>query len=205
MPAMSLARSARALGALALGAAALAAGCNPYDPDLGDHPFKCGTSDPRCPDGYTCNASNVCERSGGTSPDGGGNADASHVMCGTDTSLEPNDDISHALQTPVRTTQSDYQLALLAICPSTDLDLYGFTTTQVGANVNITLTYQPSQGQLNMKLLTRQGVAAGFDGVPSGNTIVISTNRLSIDEWYVQVSAAAGVENNYDLDISVTP
>jgi hypothetical protein len=193
--------------ALAAAAALVAAaGCNPYDPDLGTHPFKCGTSDPRCPDGYTCNAGNVCEAASGDHPDGGGGpADASHVMCGTDVSLEPNDDIAHALQTPVRTTQSDYKLALLAICPSTDIDTYGFTTTQVGAQVTITLTYEPSQGLLHTKLLTRQGAAAGYDGVPSGNDIVITTNRLSIDQWYVQVTADAGVQNNYDLDISVAP
>jgi len=198
--------SPRVLAALVLAAAATgAAGCNPYDPDLGTHPFKCGATDPRCPDGYVCNASNVCEAASGNSPDGGGVDGSSHVMCGTDTSLEPNDDISHALQTPVRTTQADYKLALLAICPSTDIDTYGFTTTQVGAQVTITLTYDPSQGQLHTKLLTRQGAAAGYEGQVQGNDLVISTNRLSIDQWYVQVTADAGVQNNYDLDISVQP
>jgi hypothetical protein len=186
--------------------AAAFAACNPYDPNLGTRPFKCGSSEPRCPDGYTCSgtgAGAVCEIANAADAHPGG--DASHVMCGTDTMLEPNDDIPHALQTPVRNTQSDYALGKLAICPSTDIDMYGFNTTAVGQNVRVTLTYDPSQGQLNMTLLTRQGQPAGFDGTPTGNTLVIATNRLSVDQWYVQVSAATGVENNYALDINVSP
>lgn len=30
------------------------AGCSPYDPSLPSRPFLCGTSEPRCPDGYAC-------------------------------------------------------------------------------------------------------------------------------------------------------
>ena len=26
--------------------------CGPYDPDLGEEPFRCGTDEPRCPEGY---------------------------------------------------------------------------------------------------------------------------------------------------------
>ncbi|HTJ43890.1 MAG TPA: hypothetical protein VL463_17410 [Kofleriaceae bacterium] len=192
--------------AFLLSACAFAA-CNPYDPNLGGRPFKCGTSEPRCPDGYTCvgtGTSAVCELNG--TPDAHAPAiDGSHVQCGTDTSIEPNDDIAHALQTPVRNQQADYTLAKLALCPSTDVDMFGFNTTSVGQNVRVTLTYDPGNGALNMKLLTRQGQPAGFDGQPSGNTVVIVTNRLSVDQWYVQVSAASGVENNYDLDINVSP
>lgn len=188
-------------------AAALAA-CNPYDPDLGARPFKCGTSEPRCPDGYTCNGTGttaVCEQAGAADAHPA-SADASHVQCGTDSMIEPNDDLGHALQTPVRNSTADYQLVKLAICPAGDIDMYGFNTTAVGQNVRITLTYDPSQGPLAMQLQTRNGTPAGFDGQPSGNTIVIVTNRLSVDQWYLKVSAAtAGAVNNYDLDINVTP
>ena len=36
-------------------------GCNTFDPDLGDEPFRCGAEEPRCPDGYECDESTqVC-------------------------------------------------------------------------------------------------------------------------------------------------
>jgi len=192
--------------ALLLAAATSLGACSPYDPNLGDRPFKCGVNDPKCPDGYACvgtGSNAVCVSD--SAEDANMKADASHVKCGTDTSLEPNDDIPHAVQTPVRNSQADYKLAQLAICPSTDIDIYGFTTTAVGQQTTITMTYDASQGQLLMVLLTSQGQPAGFTATPSGNTLVISTNRLSVDQWYVQVSAATNVENNYDLDINVSP
>lgn len=51
--------------------------CTGYDPQLGSTPFYCGSADPRCPDGYTCEmsgtGSGVCAQStsgSGTHPGG---------------------------------------------------------------------------------------------------------------------------------------
>ena len=48
--------------------------CTSYDPQLGPTPFFCGDTDPKCPDGYTCqqnsNGSGVCTKSGPTGPGG---------------------------------------------------------------------------------------------------------------------------------------
>ena len=47
-------------------AAAAAVSCTPYDPELGAEPFLCGSTEPRCPDGYVCveriGADKVCLR-----------------------------------------------------------------------------------------------------------------------------------------------
>ena len=44
--------------------------CTPYDPQLGKTPFYCGSADPKCPDGYTCEmnggGSGVCTKAGGS-------------------------------------------------------------------------------------------------------------------------------------------
>jgi hypothetical protein len=191
----------------ALALAALAA-CNPYDPNLGTRPFKCGTNEPRCPEGYACTGTGtaaVCELTGATDAHPGGGGDASHVTCGTDTQLEPNDDIPNAVATPVRAISMDYPLARLAICPTTDVDMYAFTTSMLGQLARVTVTYDPSQGALELTLLNKQGLPV-ISGTPSGNQIVISYNKLSVDQWYVRVNAAVvGVQNNYDLDINVSP
>ena len=39
---------------LLLTAATALGACTPYDPALGPTPFLCGTTEPKCPDGYTC-------------------------------------------------------------------------------------------------------------------------------------------------------
>ena len=196
-----------ATASLSLAAAAALAACNPYDPNLGTRPFKCGTSEPRCPDGYACAGTGttaVCELSGAADAHPGG-VDASHVTCGTDTALEPNDDIPHSVATPVRAGAMDYPLARLAICPTSDIDMYGFTTSMLGQTARVTVTYDPSQGALELTLLNKQGLPV-ISGTPSGNQIVISYNKLSVDQWYIRVNAATvGVQNNYDLDINVSP
>ena len=76
--------------------AALAA-CNPYSPDLGQQPFKCGSMSPQCPGGYECVAG-FCESTGGddqpdahTGPPDGACADLA----------EPNNMINTAYPSPV--------------------------------------------------------------------------------------------------------
>lgn len=58
---------------LVIAAALAAAACTSYDPQLPDHPFLCGSDQPRCPDGYTCvtDGSNrmVCSKDGEPVPD----------------------------------------------------------------------------------------------------------------------------------------
>jgi hypothetical protein len=83
--------------------AALALACNPYDPDLGDTPFRCGTDEPRCPDGYVAVEESVvrciCERAA-TAPDGG----PSDYVCDGDPFENPNaqrrDPVRHAGRLP---------------------------------------------------------------------------------------------------------
>ena len=78
------------------------------------------------------------------------------------------------------------------------------TTTAINQQVTITVTYDPSQGQLNLNVLNNNGTPSAT-GTPSGNTLVVATNRLSIGHWFAQVTGATGVQANYNLDISVSP
>ena len=55
----------------------LVAACSPYDPNLPPEPFLCGPSEPKCPDGYTCQTVGtqlVCT-TGASGTDGGNNGD----------------------------------------------------------------------------------------------------------------------------------
>src|SRR5688572_4754076 len=96
-------------------AVAAAAGCNAYDPDLGDRPFRCGAVEPRCPDGYSCNVrasgDAFCERGQLTVDIDSGVA----LGCEGDDS-EPNDRMDIATTTPIPLESSEFRMSGLKIC-----------------------------------------------------------------------------------------
>ena len=112
--------------------------CSPYDPDLGTTPFLCGDAEPRCPEGYSCGADGtgrmVCSKGTVDSSTGG--------ACGVDSTLEPNDTIQNAWQSPVTNGgKMSLTLAMLAICPGTDKDNYKIDITVEGQNLEVIVTY----------------------------------------------------------------
>src|SRR5687767_11496553 len=117
----------RALMTSALLALAAAAGCNSYDPDLGQAPFRCGSSEPRCPRDYTCvtysDTEEICENLNLVEVDGG-DGDGGGLDCADDSQIEPNDSADLATDTQIPQSQDDYRLVGLAICPDTDQDWF---------------------------------------------------------------------------------
>ena len=181
---------------------ALALGACSYNPSLPNDPFKCGTTAPKCPDGFTCNTANVCV--GG--PDAGSSHDApGNFICDTaDSVQEPNDTINSATQTPVASQRASVTYSDLAICPSTDIDDYEFVIDVDGQDAVVTITYQANGGKLNMSVLSSNNVVVA-QGQDAGSNMVRATlNHLAVGDYFVSVSAAPGGENNYSLQIAVT-
>jgi hypothetical protein len=177
--------------------------CNPYNPDLGSSPFRCGTDEPVCPDGYEC-VEEICERVGGdTSPDGGGDSDGAPLVCNDDSDIEPNDTTGQAFLTPIPTFDSCTYMVSLAVCPSTDKDLYSFRVETAGKNLRATITLDVGQGQLELKVLNGAGATISSGVVVDANTIAVTVPNMAIGTYYVQVSAPtdSGIENNYTLEI----
>jgi len=187
------------------------AACSPYDPDLGETPFRCGTDDPKCPDGYSCvdstqSPTGLCVRDGsGELPDAGDNpnpADAAPFVCNNDSMVEPNDDLAHAWTTPIP-TQTMYALATLAICPAGDVDIYRLGVADaVTNNLKATVTTSKSQGELILEILNGTGVASATGTYTNDTTLEVVLNNAPTGTWHVQVRGADGtVQNNYRLDI----
>ena len=91
-------------------------GCNPYNPDLGNTPFQCGSSDPVCPEGYFCSPGpqiDVCIKGDEARPDA-----STQFVCADDGTLEPNDMANRAFVTPIPSAGMSYPLNNLAICPA---------------------------------------------------------------------------------------
>ncbi len=206
-------KSFRALQ-LALGVfagAAMFTGCNTYDPQLGSAPFRCGLSNPRCPEGYQCvtysAADEICERIGGQpgdrpgTPDGGGGGP---VTCNDDSMIEPNESITDPTLTSIPSVQPSVRLVSLAICPSTDQDFFHFEVTTNGTNVTAEVEYDAASGLLALDVLNNGGVSISSAQPAAGNPNILraAIPNLPIGIYYAQVrSAESGVENNYSIEI----
>lgn len=185
-------------------------GCSPYSPSLGSAPFTCSTSDPTCPDGYTCDTTGtapVCRS--GNAPDGG----TSGFACANDMVLEgpsKNDTIATASSTSVATSRNSISYTGLAICPNGDKDTYRVDITTTPMSLKATVVYDPiSQGgaALSVALLNSSGLAIA-QGSPNGeNTVMVSVPSPTANSapYYVSVYGPPTGQNNYKLTIEVTP
>jgi hypothetical protein len=191
----------------------LFAACSPYSPDLGKTPFLCGDNDPKCPDGYTCQAVSskmVCVQNGGSAVDGPNmmgpcDDDSPFEMSGGNAN---NNSIATAFQTSVATSRSSIDMTGLAICPAGDLDYYEVTLTTT-QTLNVTLIYETWGGVLQAQIQTSTGTPIGSLSPISGmmNTIGDSITNLPQGMYYIEVqgppSGTSGeLRNNYELKIS---
>lgn len=208
---MSLSPLLSTLLAVGVSVATLSA-CNPYDPDLGERPFRCGTDEPICPDGYECvqetPADQICVRTGGggSAVDAGpGAPDAGPFVCNDDNELEPNDTIQTATLTPIPDLRQDYSLVRLAICPTTDVDIFRFRIESMAKNMKATVQFNSGVGALTLDILNSTGspIATASGGTnPDVKELIV--RNMPIGVYYVKVGAAAGVQNNYQLNILTT-
>lgn len=182
-----------------------AAACDIYDPDLGNQPFRCGETEPRCPDGYGCIArgpgEEYCELGADDDDDDGVTAD-----CVTDP-REPNDQLTTATATAISVDTGELTLSQMSICPDTDVDLFRLVlSTQ--SNIRVDLRHSTVRGVLALDLLNPDGTSIGA-GTPIADPNIVRVQRAELSQgiYYVQVRAPAGVQNSYDLDLitSIAP
>ncbi len=198
----------------ASGAVLVAAACSPYNPDLGQTPFKCGASEPKCPDDYECvpdtsSAQGVCKAlnqvpgadGGVIGSDGGGN-----VVCNDDAEIEPNDSTADPTIIPIPDFGDTYQLVNLAICPQTDLDVFRFRVDVMNKNAKVEVSYNSGAGLLVLDILNTNGLSITQGAPANGNNDVLRAvvNNLPVGNYYAQVQSAGGTQNNYQIDFALT-
>lgn len=189
--------------ARALPLALLAAACNPYDPDLGNTPFRCGMSEPFCPDGYTCNTGGVCIAGSDIRPDA-----STAFVCADDGSLEPNDLPNRAFVTPIPSGGPKYSLLGLAVCPAGDVDHFQFGVTANGTNIDASVVSVAGRAPLQLNLLTTTGavIATGASDAATPQLVQLRVdNRLAVGTYLLQIKSPDMTENNYDLSIKTCP
>ena len=187
--------------------AALAA-CNPYNPDLGPTPFRCGNSDPVCPSGYTCNAG-LCEEEDGGGPDGNTNTDAG---CADPAERPvPNDMISTATNGAVFDQLPMIMFEGLSLCPNMDVDYFHLNQPNNcgGAgpacpNLRVTANFEDLAVPPTVVIQNATGTTiapGGSTGNPGEVRAVLA--NVPQGQYYVRVTAQA-VLSHYALTIDGT-
>lgn len=181
------------------------AACNPYDPELSVTPFLCG-DEGQCPDGYSCNAENICEKDGNESPP----IDASPVFqCADDSQLGDNDSPTSAYITGIGQSTRELSLVSLSICPSSDRDHYRFTADVENLYLEIRAVGLADRAPLQVNVLNAQGTVVGSAGPRPDQTQIVTLPREGAapyqlargSNYVVQVLAPDQRENNYELTI----
>jgi hypothetical protein len=190
----------RTLPFLLLGVAA----CDPYSPNLGHQPFRCGTDEPRCPDGYVCmeysETEHVCEA--GEPPDSpDARGDGGGEECNNDSAIEPNNTTNQAWTTPIPANRDCISLVSLAVCPAGDVDLYRFGVEENGKNLKAEVTANLGAGALTLRVLNNAGSPVANGQAVDGDTLQLIFNNMAVGVYYVEVAAPEDVTNNYIIDI----
>jgi hypothetical protein len=189
---------------LVLFASALAA-CTPFDPNLGGTSYKCGSAEPQCPGGYTCQMVGTdqrCVSNDGPAPDASPDA-YTGFECAEDgfetLSGGPNNDTKEtaaALNLPM------FAVGPISICPEGDKDTF---LLQVNANSNLEATTTWESGMaVHVAILNSGGTVINNGVVNGAASIKAFAANLPVGRYYVQTSAAPTVKNNYRLSVKVT-
>lgn len=185
-------------------AATAAISCTPYNPDLGLEPFLCGSSEPRCPDGYSCvervGSEKVCLRDDVVYDAGAGDG---NLQCSGDT-LEPNETIDHATDVPIP-EMGETHTVMAVVCPVSDQDLYQLNVDSTGLNVRVEVNYLSSLGQLDVDLLNSTGIEIRPGTPTNGNLDKLRADFLNLAAgvYYGRVQGM-GMLNNYEVTFVVT-
>jgi len=186
-------------------ALAVFAACNPYNPDLGPTPFRCGAMDPQCPGGYECVAG-LCEEMGGEGPDADTHPDAGCLDL-----AEPNNTITTATNGAVFDQLQMIMFEGLSLCPAMDADFFHLNqplncggTGPACPNLAVTAEFENLQVPPTLVIQNATGVTVA----PGGTTgtqgqIKAVLNNVAQGQYYVRVTAQAVLEH-YTLTIDGT-
>jgi hypothetical protein len=158
--------------------------------------------DGTCADGLTCVA-DVCRVGEDTidAPRDTPGMSPTDALC-TDES-EPNESVNTSANTNVDTSKN-VTLTALAICPTTDIDVFELFITTAGENLEALVDYQnPSSGILMMVLNSGgNAIALSSTAGQPPKRLRAYTPNLPVGAYYVRVSA--NENDTYSLTFNVT-
>src|SRR5262245_975494 len=125
------------------------------------------------------------------------------LSCNDDSRYERNDTLATAYQTPVATMVRTLTLDNLAICPSGDRDIYAVDLVDI-ENLEAIASWSGDK-PVSLSLLNGAGTAIANATPLDATSVRAYAPNLPTGRLFVVVTAGVGVEQNYRLDIAVTP
>lgn len=187
-------------------------GCDPYDPNLGNVPFRCSNDvNPQCPEGFDCVIQNeegdkFCVAQTQLLPPEGSTPENSGLICTPDDEPTNNDSRANAvLLTPASSTR------IGSICPNIDVDFYSFQVFSPGTSLDVTLSYATDFGALQMDVQRSTDLEPLASGVPFSveddfTSIQATASGLSEGLYFIVVSPVGNEpvdENNYTITLNL--
>ena len=198
-------RKSTLLTSAILGLAAIA-GCSPYDPDLGNAPYLCAASEPRCPDDYACvddgGGRMVCVSSGGITPDAGPDGGGGGFQCAVDGPLEPNDSISMAYQTDVGVGAPMRAYGPISICPEGDKDHFQINISSPNQGLEVITRWETGM-PISCSLLNAAGTSIANGTAMGTNALRACAPNLPVGLYYAAAFSAGNLKNNYRIEMKV--
>jgi hypothetical protein len=184
---------------------AAAAGCSPYNPDLGNTPYLCAAAEPRCPEDYSCvddgGGHMVCVTTGGVAPDAGSGSSGG-FQCAVDGPLEPNDSIAMAYQTDVGTGAPMRAYGPISICPETDKDHFQINITSPNKGLEVITRWETGMPVSN-SILNAAGTAIANGTAMGTMALRACAANLPTGLYYAVAFASSGQKNNYRIEMKV--
>jgi hypothetical protein len=179
----------------------LLSACNAYSPDLGGTPFLCGTSEPRCPDGYVAVDVSVirceCQKPGLLDAGSG-------YFCYPDPD-EPNEAFSDPTPAPIQPPLPKV-FDNVSICPGSDVDDYQVMIAKVGSQLAVDVLFDDARRPPRLDLLDMSGGSLHPTLLsPERGQLAAAIVTTYVGAHHVEVRAGPELEEvNYTLRIQVT-
>ncbi len=182
--------------------ALLASACNPYDPDLGDIPFQCGTDEPRCPEGYVSVDVTVirceCQLASIAEPPGGG-----PYECIEDVQ-EPNGTVATAFVTPVGELNVSATIHA-SVCPADDEDHLSFQVARASTVVRLDTHFDLERPAPTVEILRADGASIDHTTIAGATPGVLVTTMPPPPPGRYVIRVRASREVNYRVEITTFP
>ena len=132
--------------------------------------------------------------------DGDGDTDAG-FPCNDDSSIEPNDTTATATETSIPDIGTTFALTSLAICPSSDRDVFRLRIDANGKMIDVNVLFEDETAPLDLVVFSDDAgsMDVGTSDGPGQISVRVATPGPGF--YFVEISSGFGLPNNYDIFI----